>query len=182
MSTNVVPIKIRPHLIPFFYKEFEGIEVDYLNKKVKACKINSESALGFMIMLSLKKCEFPVKTSGKYYVYLDISPAIFTEAKLFKIVNNQNSFLEVPEFLNKKINEILEDLFRVAFQYHTRGMLLGDPNMQVKDAISYFMKEYELDEYGFNIESIRRLLDRGKKHKLSRLQNKTANQIKKSVS
>lgn len=182
---NVVPVQIRPHLIPFFYKEFEGTEVNYLNQKVKACKINSKSTLGFMIMLSLQKTKLPIKTTGKYYVYLEISPAIFSEAKMFNIVNGSNSFLMVPPFLNNKINEILEDLFRIAFQYHTRGMLMGNPDLLVRDAIAAFMTEYQLDEYGFNIESIRRLLDRGQENKLKRLQSKVANRIldsEKSVS
>lgn len=174
---NIVPVQIRPHLIPFLYKEFEGIEVNHLNKKVKACKINPESSLGFMIMLSLQKCKLPVKTTGKYYVYLEIEPAIFSDSKLFNIAKGNNSFLEVPPALNNKINEILEDMFRIAFQYHTRGMLKANPNLQVRDAIAEFMTEYQLDEYGFNIESIRRLLDRGQKNKLSRLQHKGANRV-----
>ncbi|AGN89423.1 hypothetical protein LIT13_01245 [Flavobacterium psychrophilum] len=174
---NIVPVQIRPHLIPFFYKEFEGVEVNHLSKKVKACKVNSESALGFMIMLSLQKCKFPVKTTGKFYVYLEISPAIFSESKLFNIANGKNSFLEVPPYLNNKINEILEDIFRIAFQYQTRGMLKANPNLLVRDAIIEFMNEYQLDEYGFQVESIRRLLDRGQKNKLSRLQSKVANRV-----
>jgi len=114
-------------------------------------------------MLSLTKCKYPVKTSGEFYVYLHIEAAIFSESKMFTIINGKNSFLEVPEPLNNKINDYLEDLFRIAFQYNTKGLLKGNPDLLVRDAIAEFMTEYRLDEYGFNIESIRRLLDRGKK-------------------
>ena len=56
-------------------------------------------------------------------------------------------------------------------------MLKANPNLLVRDAIIEFMNEYQLDEYGFNIESIRRLLDRGQECKLSRLQSKVANRV-----
>jgi hypothetical protein len=177
---TIVPVKIRPHLIPFLFREFEGIEVNFLGKKVKACKITSASSLGFLIMLSLKKCKYPVKTDGKFYIHLQIEPAIFSESNMFNLVNGKNSFLEVPEPVNEKINNYLEDIFRIAFTYHSLGMKKSNPNIPVRETIAEFMTEYRLDEYGFNIESIRRLLDRGKENKISRMQNKSTHTILKT--
>jgi hypothetical protein len=170
---NIVPVKIRQHLIPFFLKEFEGIDGEYLNMKVKACKITTESSLGFMILTSLEKVEKPVKPD-KYYVYITFSDTQ-PEAKLYKVEKGRSHFLKVPEYVNTKINNLIEDQFRIAFVFHTRGMLRARPDLLVRDAIAEFMVEYELDEAGFNLESLRRILNRGDKCKMSRLQNKISN-------
>ena len=173
----VVPVKIRKHLIPFFYKEFEGKEAFYLNKKVKACKINDQSSMGFMLLTSLVKADIPSKPA-KYFVYITIDSANMSpEAKLYRIETGKNSFLKVPEHVCDRINNIFEDQFRIAFQYHTKGMLKGNPIFLVKDVISEFMVEYELDEMGFELESMRRLLNRGSDFKLSRLQSKVSNRV-----
>ncbi len=172
---NIVPLRIRKHLIPFFYKEFEGIDAVSLNMKVKACKINSKSSLGFMILTSLQKCDLPAKPT-KYYVYITFSDNDL-DAKLYKVEKGKNHFLKVPEHLNDKINDILEDQFRIAFQFMIKGMMIANPKILVRDAISEFMTEYEMDECGFNLESMRRLLNRGSNFKLARLQNKIANRI-----
>lgn len=171
--SQVVPIKLRKHLIPFFYKEFEGKEAHYLDKKVKACKINDKSSLGFMLLTALEKCDIPIKPN-KYYVYITIS-GCSSQAKLYGIEKNKSHFLKVPEFVAEKINNIFEDHFRLAFIYHTSGMIKANPNLLVKDAISEFMVDYNLDEFGFELESMRRLLNRGSRFKLARLQSKISN-------
>ncbi|MFY0481446.1 hypothetical protein ACI6PS_02475 [Flavobacterium sp. PLA-1-15] len=172
---NIVPVKIRQHLIPFFLKEFEGVDGQYLNMKVKACKITAESSLGFMLLTSLQKTENPIKPD-KYYVYITFSDTQ-TEAKIYKVEKGRNHFLRVPEEVNIKINNLIEDQFRIAFVFHTRGMLKASPDLLVRDAISEFMVEYELDESGFDLESLRRILNRGDKFKMSRLQNKISNRV-----
>ena len=172
---DLVPLHIRPHLIPFLFKELEGSEVLHLNKKVKACKVSSRSNLGFMIRTALQKTDKPVKC-GHYYVYLALDDD-FVDGKLYNVVNGKNSFLHVPEYQEKKINEILEDLFRMAFVYSTKGMLKNNKSLLVRDAIAEFMTEYQMDDYGFDLESVRRLLDRNSKYKLSRLQNQVSNRV-----
>lgn len=175
MSQNIVPVKLNSHLIPFFYKEFEGEEANYRGVKVKACKIAPESSLGFMIKTLLQKCEIPVKHS-KFYVYISFNDST-RDCTLYNVESGKNNFLYVPEHLNKKLNTIFEDLFRLAFQYHTQGMLKNNPELYVRDAIESFMVEYKMDDYGFQLESIRKILNRGRKNKLSRLQKKVGNRF-----
>lgn len=175
---QVVPVKIRKHLIPFFYKEFDGIESNYLGKHVKACQINMTSSVGFMIRITLEKADIPVK-GDKYYLYL----SMFNnekDSKLYNCVSGKKSWLRVPESVNEKINNILEDQFRIAFVYFVDGMIRGNTQLLVKDAISEFMVQYELDENGFDLESLRRLYNRSKEnnHQMSRLQVKTSNRVK----
>lgn len=184
MSQTLVPVKIRKHLIPFFYREFAGIEAKYLNQKVKACQINMTSSVGFLIKITLEKAQVPVK-GDKFYLYL----SMFDEekdAELYNCVSGKKSWLRVPDHVCAKINDILEDQFRISFVYFVDGMLRAnklrnlDTDILVKEAIAEFMIDYELDECGFDLESMRRLYNRGKEegHKISRLQVKTSNRVK----
>jgi len=174
----LVPVKIRKHLIPFFYKEFAGIEANYLGLNVKACQINMTSSVGFMIRTTLEKADVPVK-GDKYYLYLSMFNKE-TDSKLYNCVSGEKSWLKVPESVNEKINNILEDQFRIAFVYFVDGMMRGNKELLVKDAIAEFMIQYELDENGFDLESMRRLYNRSKEnnHQMSRLQVKTSNRVK----
>lgn len=182
MSEILVPVKLSPHLIPFFYEEFEGIEANYTGIKVKACKINGRSSLGYLILTALKETEAPVNIEkSKFWVFITYDPEC-PEAVFHFTNNNKHKYLEVPHDVVKKINHILEDQFRIAFVYTVKGMLKADKTLLVRDAIEAFMIDYELDEYGFDLESLRRLLNRGSTNKLSRLQTQMAHAVKKTVS
>jgi hypothetical protein len=179
---NIIPLELRPHLIPFLYKELEGTEYQYLKEKVKACKIDTRSTLGFILATTLVKVGYPVKPSSKYYIYLslDISESV---AKIYKIENYEDTFLMVPEEVKENINDIIEDHFRIAFQFHSRGMLRANPLLEKQQVVAEFMTEYEMDEYGFDLNSMVRLLQRGRIHKISRIQNQTPSTLRsKSVS
>ena len=178
MSEILVPVKLSPHLIPFFYEEFQGIEANYTGTKVKACKINGKSSLGYLILHALKTTENPINIEkSKFWVFITYDPDC-PEAVFHFTKNGKNSCLEVSEEVLKKINYILEDQFRIAFVYTVKGMLKADKTLLVRDAIEAFMIDYELDEYGYNLESLRRLLNRGQENKLSRLQTQMAHAVK----
>jgi len=83
---NIVPLEIRLHLIPFLYKEFEGVEYQYLKEKVKVCKIDAKSSFGFTVISTLKKVYYPVKPNSKFYVYIGINIDSVT-AKMYKLEN-----------------------------------------------------------------------------------------------
>lgn len=172
---NIVPVKIRPHLIPFFYSEFEGVDAHNPTTKAKACKITKTSSLGFMLVTALRPTDTPAKPN-KYYIYITFEDDLF-DSKFYSVANGKNCFLEVPEFVNDQINNLLEDQFRIAFVYFVKGMLRSNPDLLVHEAISEFMVEYELDEYGFELESMRRILNRNSRFKLSRLQSKVTNRV-----
>lgn len=165
-------------MIPFFFKEFAGIEARYLGKQVKACKINMKSSLGFMLRTTLEKADVPA-VGDKYYLYLSMFE-MEADAKLYNCVSGKKNWLKVPDKVCVKINDILEDQFRIAFVYFVDGMLRANPDITVKDAIQEWMVEYKLDEHDFNLESLRRLHHRMTEgdNKISRLQFKTSNRTK----
>ena len=38
---KLIPVQIRPHLIPFLFKEMEGSEASYMEQKSKSIKISN---------------------------------------------------------------------------------------------------------------------------------------------
>jgi len=181
MSASVVPLKLRPHLIPFFYKEFKSeVSAHYLKSRVKACKIDSTSSIGKLIRISLEKCEYPIKPQ-KFYIYLSVQEKITDKstAKFYKTVSGTHSFLKVPEKVASDINDIFEDIFRYSFVNTVTIALKYAPDLKVNKIILDFMEEYNLDEYGFRLDSLRSLYNREirKKHKLNRMQSKSSNRV-----
>lgn len=179
---NTIPLNIRPHLIPFFYREFVGEEAKYLNKKVKAAKISVNSSLGKQIVEALKKADYPVKPE-KFNMYITVSLDGVKKnysAKFYKFISGEYCFLKVNQDLNETINNILEDYFRIAFVYAIEFAEKFVPDVTIKQMIEAFMVEYELDNHGYTVDSMRRLLDRGRENKISRIQHKPANRIKTS--
>lgn len=180
---NIIPVKIRPHLIHFFYQEFLGEEARYLNKKVKACKISMTSSIGIMFSLALEKCNYPIKPRDieKYYLYLSIPEHNKKSAfgQVYHTVSGKNSFLEVPEKVAEDLNKVLEDQFRVMMVAYVSGGLKYNKEITLDKILSDFMIEYSLDEFGFKLPSLRRLYNREleKKAKLSRMQNKYSNRV-----
>lgn len=179
---SVVPIQIRPHLVPFFFRVFEGVEVAYTNRRVKACKIHMNSSIGFILRVSMEKANIPVDAQ-RFNMYLSISDEEKAQrsafGRIYKLRSGKNSFLQVPQDVNDKVNDLLEDQFRVTFVGYVEGMLAVGSGIQVKDAIASFMEKYELDEFGMELTSLWRLLNREQKKNapLSRMQKSSTNQV-----
>ena len=145
----IIPLKIRKHLVPFFFQEFEGVEACYSNKKVKAAQIHNKSSLGCLILNTLQACK-KTNPNEKFFVYLTIDKKQI-DAKLYSSINGKNFDLCVPDYICEKINYILEDHFRIAFAFQIKGMMMSNPSLSIRDAIADFMVEYELDECGFEM-------------------------------
>jgi hypothetical protein len=177
---SIVPVQIRPHLIPFFFQEFDGEEASYLNKKVTAVKISTKSSLGKMMRLFMMKVEKPTRVQH-YQLYLSVADnpdGKEYEGSYFKYESGTNSFLELPADVNKEINNLLEDIFRISFIFFVDGyMQEGKPN--ITQGINKFIDKYELLEFGFCNEKLRQLYyrERDKNRRLSRLQNRPANRV-----
>lgn len=158
MSRSTVPVHIRPHLVPFFFKEFEGIESLYLNKKVKAAKISTQKPLGKFIRLLLERTPYP-ESADKFHMFLSIQDREQSKdffGQIYKCHNGNNSFLKLPEEGAALLNDHLEDIFRTSLMYYIEGHLKNNPKAEIRGAIDFFLIEYDLYERGFGIESLRR--------------------------
>jgi len=181
---SIVPVHIRPHLIPFFFKEFDGKDANYLGQKVKAIRVSTSSSLGRMMRLFMVKVEKPTKVVDHYQLYLSVAdkPGGGKEydGNYYKFESGSRSFLELPADTNKEINNLLEDIFRVAFMSFMEGYMMAHGAV-INSGINEFIDKYDLLEVGLSVDSMRQLHYREKKKaKLARLQVRPSNRVANS--
>lgn len=179
---QVVPILIRPHLVPFFFKESEGKEYAYANKKVKAMLLSPNvSSLGRMIRLLMEKAGRPLNINN-FNLCLTISDTgngKKYEGQFYKHENGKNSFLMLPKDTNDDINDLMEDMFRMSFISYMNGCIENNDEAVIVSAIDKFIDKYDLLEFGFSNDTLRKLYYREKKNSkiISRFQTKKSQKI-----
>lgn len=180
MDRSIIPVNIRPHLVPFLYQEFEGIEENYLNSKVKAAKINTHTVLGKMIRLLAEKSEKPLKTKH-YNVFLSVknkeSGHFF--GCVYKYQSGSYSFLRLPEEGSKLINDHLEETFRLVLVSFVLGYSTKKTKGDVSEALNIFLDTFNLREYGFSLPTVRQMYEREVRSGtiLKRLQKSISNRV-----
>jgi hypothetical protein len=158
---------LRPHLVSFFFKEFEGKEAVCDGKKVKAVKIAASSSLGIWFKLFSLVVDPDAKVPDYYNIYLsmtELGNTRYYQANYYKFehIKGGNPFICMPEQANEAINLMFEDIFRMSFINFLDGYVQGNGGM-VKEGINEFIEKYDLLEFGFSNESLRVLYYREKK-------------------
>lgn len=164
---SIVPITIRPHLVPFFFKETEGELFSYGNKKVKTAIFSSSvSSLGRMIRLLMEKSGMPLKLENfnLCMTISDTNNVKVYKGEFYKCVDGSKSFLKLPEDANNDINDLMEDIFRMSFISYMEGCIENNGEAVVTLAIDKFIDKYDLLEFNFSNDTLRRLYYREKKN------------------
>ena len=178
MSRTIVPVNIRPHLVPFFYQEFVGVEAQYLNRKVKAAKISTRSHFGKIIRLMLEKSGMPVKGS-KYNMFLSVRDIESDDffGSLYSYQAGTYNFLRLPEKGCALLNDHLEDAFRISLTSFIIGFN-ANKRGDIEEALNQFIDAYNLREFGFEVATLRRYYDRQIEgsFRLKRMQKSVSNQ------
>jgi hypothetical protein len=162
---SLVPIQIRPHLVQFFFKESDGKEAFYCNKKHKSVMFSpTVSTVGRIIRLLMEKSGTPVKVSN-FNLYLTISdtPDNKYSGTFYKQIDGRNSFLKLPEQACEDINDLLDDMFRLTFISYMNGCVENTDDQTVVTAINKFIEKYDLLEFGYSTDTMRQLYYREKK-------------------
>lgn len=179
---SLVPIIIRNHLVPFFFKESEGKEAAYGNKRVKGVLFSpTVSSVGRVIRLLMVKSGKPMKVDN-FNLYLTVSDDANTKrysGQFYKQESGRNSFLMLPKEANDDINDLLEDIFRLSFISYMNGCIENNDEAVITQAIDKFIDKYELLEFGFSNDTLRRLYYREKKNNkiVARFQTKKSPKI-----
>jgi hypothetical protein len=177
---ELIPVHIRPHLVSFLFKELEGKEASYMNTKSKTIKIYPFSSLGKILYSQLVN-HIKIGRNDQYLIFLSIEKKrnLEFQGQLCMEVKKLYENLLLPEPNVRNINNLLEDIFRIAFIYYVQGCLEHDKEANVTKAIERFIDKYELLEAGFSNETLRRLYyrEKSKNKHLSRLQNQSSNQV-----
>lgn len=180
MHRNVIPVNIRPHLVPFLYLEFEGVEENYLNTKVKAAKISTRTTIGKIIRILAEKSELPIKPK-KYNVYLSVRNCETSDffGGIYKYQSGTYTFLRLPEEGCKLLNDHLEDTFRLILVSFVVGFTTKKEQGDVAQALNIFLDTFNLREFGYSEPTIRRMYDREMQSGaiLKRLQKSISNRV-----
>ncbi len=178
VAEKLIPAQIRPHLIPFLFKEMEGTEANYMTRKTKSIRIYPFSSLGKFLYAQMAAYT-SIGKQDQFLLYLT------TEKKslnvyfgyLYATIDKVNDRVLLEESQVSEINNLIEDIFRISFIYYLDGFLEHNPAGQIRRAIDMFMDKYDLLELGFNNEGLRRLYYREKEKsaKMSRMQYQSTN-------
>lgn len=158
---TLLPISIKPHLVSFFFHEVRGEEVNYLKYRSKSFTLYKSAALNAIISIIMVEADIPVKPSN-LSILLDIDESNVNKqfrGTIYQPVDGQKHFLKVPAETNKIINDLMEDMFKMSFFYYVQGHLdnRSSKDITLIDVIWKFMEKYELLEFGYNMESMRRM-------------------------
>lgn len=163
---SIVPLVIRPHLVPFFFKESDGKEASYGNKKVKSVLFSgTASTVGRIIRLLMVKSGTPLNVCH-FNLFLTVADGASSnryKGEFYKFEKGYNSFLKLPEEANNDINDLLEDMFRMSFVSYMNGYVESNGEASVVAAIDKFIDKYDLLEFGFSTDTLRRLYYRERK-------------------
>lgn len=175
--SSIVPITIRKHLVPYFFKESEGEVFSYGKQKVKTALFSPEvSSVGKIIRLLMTKSGVPLKVNN-FNLCLkvcDEGPHKTYSGQFYKHESGRNSYLMLPEEANNDINDLLEDIFRMSFVSYINGCIENNNEAVIVFAIDKWIDKYDLLEFGFSNDTLRQLYYREKKNGkiLARFQKK----------
>jgi hypothetical protein len=164
--SQVVPIIIRQHLVPFFFKESEGELFNYAGTRGKSVLFSPMvSTVGRIIRLLMVKSGKPLKVDN-FNLYLSISDTPSGkqyQGQFYRHESGRNTYLMLPEGANNDINDLLEDIFRMSFISYMNGCVENNSEAVVTEAIDKWMDKYDLLEFNFSNDTLRQVYYREKK-------------------
>lgn len=155
---SLVPITINPHLVPFFFKEGDGKVSAYGNKRVKPVLFSAASSIGKIMRLLMVKSNRP-QDLHHFNLVLTISDNGYSKnysGEFYKFVNGRNTWLKLPQEANSDINDLLEDIFKMSFIAYVNGCVENNDDSCIVDAINKFIDKYDLLEFGFSNDTMRK--------------------------
>ena len=170
-------VQIRPQLIPFLFKEFEGSEAGYMDKRVKSIRFLPSSSITKYLYNQIEYAKKRGK-QDEFILFLSV------EQKQHRVYNgvvyiHANGVKEPLRMREDKVNNfnnLLEDIFRISFTNFIDGFIASDK--EISHGIDVFIDKYDLLEVGLNKENLRVLYYREKKtNLLSRLQFQSSNRV-----
>ena len=158
MSSTVIPVHIKSHLIPFLVKKLKYVDCEYEGAKVKGVKITTHSNIGKYIHLllpkSFKKHECIV--TPQILFIIEEQPKIkATLAVAHKYEDVRSTFCNITMANQELINDYLQDQFETAMMYYIKAHEDSTELGGIREGIIRFLKYYNLEDYGYSEMQIR---------------------------
>lgn len=168
MSSNIIPLRLRPHLVSFLMKEMQGEGKSFAGYKCKIIDIPSCSFVGSFLLEHLVKIDYPVKNIESFNIFLDVKAKsrkrYISKGNFYKIESLGKSFVYLPEEFVKIVNNIFEQQFRNSFYNYVDARV--ENNILVTTAILSFIDKYDLFEANITQPQLRKLYYRMKENGL----------------
>lgn len=140
-----MPIKIEKHLLPYIYRCAVGEPVPNGPDTV-VLRVNNKTAFGqFLNTIPLFVNGTEIRNKK---IQIQYNKAKKEALFLHKTFNTRYE-ITVDKSMNIILNRILEDLFRIEF------MLSVHEKPNISKAIMEFAEKHKLEDYGFDVESLR---------------------------
>lgn len=179
MSSNIIPLRLRPHLVSFLMKEMQGEGKSFVGYKCKIINIPAYSFVGSFLLDHLEKIDYPIRNIETFNIFLDVKAnsrkRFISKGNFYKIESLGKSFVYLPEEFAETINNIFEQQFRNSFFNFVDARV--ENKMLVTTAILAFIDKYDLFEANVTQPQLRKLYYRMKENGLCfSLQNKLRRQ------
>lgn len=179
MSNELVPVTIRPQLVPFLFKEFEGKQAHYDCRTVKSVVFLPSSSITTYLytQINYTKSKWESQDKFLFYLVIDQKKTKTFSGSVFIDKDGVKENLLMPQEKVREFNNLLEDMFRTCMIFYIDACV-KIAKISVPKAIEHFISEYDLYEVGFDFEALRVLYFRQKKTgNLHRFQCQSANRV-----
>jgi len=159
MSHTLLPIHIKPHLVPFMFKKLKCVEYFENGVLHKAVKVTMHTAIGKLIRLLVEKSHRMVvcDKTPQIILKLEDSPKIEgLKGDAYKYEDIRSSLCYLPAAGEEFLNEYLEDQLEIALMHFINSWHQNKGDEGIDVAILLFLEKYNLEEYGYKVRNIRR--------------------------
>ncbi|MEC5156638.1 hypothetical protein [Chryseobacterium sp. MP_3.2] len=167
-NSNIVPLKLRPHLVSFLMTEMQGESKSFAGYRCKILNIPGHSFVGSFLLEHLEKIDYPVKNIQTFNMFLDVKATsrkrFVSKGSFYKIESLGRSYVYLPQEFAETVNNIFEQHFRNSFFHYVDARV--DNGNCITRSILAFIDKYDLFEVNFTQAQLRQLYYKLKKEGL----------------
>ena len=159
MPHALVPVTIKPHLIPFLFMELKPLVISRNNKQTVVAKVTNETSLGIFLRLLMKKTYKKNECDESRTIFLRVRENARIPSDLkntYSYPVGVFSYLYLPEEGQNFLNEHLEKKFNTAIMFYIHSWREKKGSQSIDEGILNFLDKYQLEEYNYTTSRIRR--------------------------
>lgn len=161
-DNNIIPLKLRPHLVSFLMKELVGESRTFAGFKCSVHQIERHSFIYNYLLDNIEKTDYPIKDITGFNIFLNIEAKsrrrYIAKGNFYKVQGMGKSFVYLPEKFVEDINDLFEQQFRTTFYSYV--LARAHDEERKTNAIMSFIEKYDLFEVGVTQIQLRQLFYR----------------------
>jgi|GEM_PF-748520 len=157
---QLIPVQIRPYLIPFMMKEFSvKNEALFDGVEAKVVDISIHNSLGKIIRLLCEKAIKPIPDLERFSIFIRVKnsyPKKQWNAEMYKYSSGNYAFLHLPKEGVDVINNHFEGVFSQSLLFFLEGYSSSKDSEGLRAGVHLFMLKYNLYDFEIDPEALRR--------------------------